>query len=83
MNRSAGTWICGHGHGPARACRSRKANGQKEDGFADWVAAENMLIRETFNRQLEATLSLVRSLQVGGGGTWVRTGGSARGGHVK
>ncbi len=44
---------------------SRKKNGEEEDGFADWVAAENMLIRETFNRQLEITLSLVRSLQVG------------------
>lgn len=41
----------------------RKASGAEEDGFADWVAAENMLIRETFNRQLEATLSLVRSMQ--------------------
>lgn len=43
--------------------KQRKARGEDEDGFADWVAAENLLIRESFERQLGATLSLVNGLQ--------------------
>lgn len=44
--------------------KDRKAAGLRGDGFGDWVAAEDALIRETFQRQLGCTLSLVSSLKV-------------------
>lgn len=34
------------------------------DGFADWVAAENAVIRKTFERQAGCTTSLLASMQV-------------------
>ncbi|DBA89283.1 hypothetical protein WJX77_002609 [Trebouxia sp. C0004] len=35
---------------------------QQTDGFADWVEAENRVIRSTFERQLGCTLSLTASM---------------------
>ena len=45
----------------------RQGRGQQQrqiDGFADWVEAENRVIRSTFERQTGCTLSLTNSLQV-------------------
>ena len=45
----------------------RQGRGQHHgqvDGFADWVEAENRVIRSTFERQTGCTLSLTNSLQV-------------------
>ena len=46
----------------------RQAAGRQQgqaDGFADWVEAENRVIRSTFERQTGCTLSLTNSIQVG------------------
>ena len=46
----------------------RQAAGQHQgqvDGFADWVEAENRVIRSTFERQTGCALSLTNSIQVG------------------
>ena len=40
-------------------------NQQQTDGFADWVEAENRVIRSTFERQTGCTLSLTASMLVG------------------
>lgn len=48
--------------------KERQAQGlhhQQTDGFADWVEAENRVIRSTFERQTGCTLSLTASLLVG------------------
>lgn len=54
--------------GTARLIYSeRQARGQQQgqiDGFADWVEAENRVIRSTFERQTGCTLSLTASTQV-------------------
>ena len=45
----------------------RQSNGQHHgqiDGFADWVEAENRVIRSTFERQTGCTVSLTNSMQV-------------------
>ncbi len=39
-------------------------NQQQTDGFADWVEAENRVIRSTFERQTGCTLSLTASMLV-------------------
>ena len=48
--------------------KERQAQGshqQQTDGFADWVEAENRVIRSTFERQTGCTLSLTASMLVG------------------
>lgn len=44
----------------------KQARGQEghTDGFADWVEAENRVIRSTFERQTGCSLSLTSSMQV-------------------
>ncbi len=46
--------------------RQRQERGEhgNADGFADWVRAEELLIQETFRRQLGCSLSLLSSLKV-------------------
>lgn len=43
---------------------ARLAEGSDGDGLADYYAAENLLIQETFQRQLGCTISLLSSLRV-------------------
>ncbi len=48
--------------------KERQAQGlhqQQTDGFADWVEAENRVIKSTFERQTGCTLSLTASMLVG------------------
>ena len=44
----------------------KQAQGQQgsTDGFADWVEAENRVIRSTFERQAGCTMSLTSSMLV-------------------
>ncbi len=45
--------------------QSQGSHQQQTDGFADWVEAENRVIRSTFERQTGCTLSLTASMLVG------------------
>ena len=45
--------------------QSQGSHQQQTDGFADWVEAENRVIRSTFDRQTGCTLSLTASMSVG------------------
>ena len=46
------------------ADRQAAGTAGQADGFADWVAAENAVIKSTFERQAGCTTSLLASLQV-------------------
>lgn len=55
-----------HASRVASRANAEEGDGAESDddgGVADWLAAENMLIKETFQRQLTATLTLVTSLE--------------------
>lgn len=48
----------------------REQRGRSGSSSADWAAAEEILIRRTFQRQVAATLSIVKSMQASTGRRW-------------
>ncbi|KAL6780698.1 hypothetical protein ACKKBF_B12105 [Auxenochlorella protothecoides x Auxenochlorella symbiontica] len=51
------------GHAARAIFNTREQRGRSGSSSADWAAAEEILIRRTFQRQVAATLSIVKSMQ--------------------